>query len=184
MFIYNLYLLQMVIPAVLIIIPQFLMVQWLVNRVPGADQPGVARYAAQLIALVLIFIKGGALSTMIFTSSITQMPAELEESAQIDGATRMQFLFRILLPLMKVPIATVAVIMLPVFWNAFFEPYVYLDNSNLTVLPLIASYGGTYSTNFQIIYTGVFVSVLPLLLVYLLLRKLFIRSVMAGAIKG
>jgi ABC-type glycerol-3-phosphate transport system permease component len=184
MFIYNLYLLQMVIPAVLIIIPQFLLVQWLVNRVPGADQPGVARYAAQLIALVLIFIKGGALSTMIFTSSITQMPAELEESAQLDGATRMQFLFRILLPLMKVPIATVAVIMLPVFWNAFFEPYVYLDNNNMTVLPLIASYGGTYSTNFQIIYTGVFVSVLPLLLVYLLLRRLFIRSVMAGAIKG
>jgi ABC-type glycerol-3-phosphate transport system permease component len=184
MFLYNLYLMQMVIPAVLIILPQFLLIQRLISLVPGANQPGWPRWLAQLAALVLIFIKGGALSTMVFTSAINQVPHELEESAQLDGASRRQYFFRILFPLMKVPIATVAVIMLPVFWNAFFEPYVYLDNVNTTVLPLIASYGGTYTTNFQIIYTGVFVSVLPLLLVYLALRRLFIRSVMAGAVKG
>jgi raffinose/stachyose/melibiose transport system permease protein len=184
MFVYNLYLLQMVIPTVLIIIPQFLLVQWLLAIIPGSDRPGYARWIAQLAALVLLFIKGGALSTMVFTTSINQVPQELEESAEIDGASRMQYFFRVLFPLLKVPIATVSVIMLPAFWNAFFEPYVYLDAANTTVLPLIASYGGTYSTNFQIIFTGVFVSVLPLLLVYLLLRKLFTRSVMAGAIKG
>ncbi len=184
MFIYNLYLLQMVIPAVLIIIPQFLLLQWLISLIPGADQPGWTRWGAQLLALVLIFIKGGALSTMVFTSAINEIPAEMEESAQIDGASRMQFFWRILLPLMRVPIATVSVIMLPVFWNAFFEPYVYLDASNMTILPMISSYGSTFTTNFQIIYTGVFVSILPLLLVYLSLRRLFIRSIMAGAVKG
>lgn len=184
MFLYNLYLMQMVIPTVLIIIPQFLLVQWLIGLVPGSDQPGWARWGAQLLALVLIFIKGGALSTMVFTSAINQVPHELEESAQLDGATRMQYFFGILLPLMSVPIATVSVIMLPVFWNAFFEPYVYLDANNTTILPLIASYGSTFTTNFQIIYTGVFVSILPLFLVYLALRRLFIRSIMAGAVKG
>jgi len=184
MLLYNLYLLQMVIPTVLIIVPQFLLVQWLIGLVPGSSQPGWPRWIAQLLALVLIFIKGGALSTMVFTSAINQVPHELEESAQIDGATRMQYFFRILLPLMSVPIATVAVIMLPVFWNAFFEPYIYLDAGNTTILPMIASYGSTFTTNFQIIYTGVFVSILPLLLVYLALRRLFIRSIMAGAVKG
>jgi raffinose/stachyose/melibiose transport system permease protein len=184
MLVYNIYLLQMVIPTVLIIIPQFLLIQKLIGLVPGSGQPGAARSLAQLSALVLIFIKGGALSTMVFTTSINQVPQELEESAQLDGAGRMGYFWRVLLPLMKVPIATVSVIMLPVFWNAFFEPYVYLDAANATVLPLIAAYGGTFTTNFQIIFTGVFVSVMPLLLVYLLLRKLFIRSVMSGAIKG
>jgi len=184
MVIYNIYLLQMVIPTVLIIIPQFIFIQWLIGLLPGSATPGAVRYTAQLAALVLIFVKGGALSTMVFTTSVNQVPRELEESSQIDGASRAQYFFRVLFPLMRVPIATVSVIMLPVFWNAFFEPYVYLDMANTTVLPLIASYGGTYSTNFQIIFTGVFVSVLPLLLVYLLLRGLFIRSVMAGAIKG
>ena len=184
MVVYNIYLLQMVIPTVMIIIPQFLLVQMVMAVIPGTAQTGAVRYTAQLAALVLIFAKGGALSTMIFTTSINQVPSELEESAELDGASRMQYFFRILFPLMRVPIATVAVIMLPVFWNAFFEPYVYLDAANTTVLPLIATYGGTFTTNFQIIYTGVFVSVLPLLIVYLLLRKLFIRSVMSGAIKG
>jgi len=184
MIVYNIYLLQMVIPTVLIIIPQFILIQSLIGMVPGSGQPGFTRATAQLLALVLIFIKGGALSTMVFTTSINQIPRELEESAQLDGAGRMAYFWRVLVPLMKVPIATVSVIMLPVFWNAFFEPYVYLDANNTTVLPLIAAYGGTFTTNFQIIFTGVFVSVLPLLLVYLLLRRLFIRSVMAGAIKG
>ncbi len=184
MFVYNVFLLQMVIPTVMIIIPQFVLVQAVLALIPGAGVPGPTRALAQLTALVLIFIKGGALSTMIFTTSIGQVPHELEESAQLDGASRMQYFFRVLVPLMKVPIASVSVIMLPTFWNAFFEPYVYLDTANTTVLPLIATYGGTFTTNFQIIFTGVFVSVLPLLLVYLSLRKLFIRSVMAGAIKG
>jgi ABC-type glycerol-3-phosphate transport system permease component len=184
MIVYNVYLLQMVIPTVLIIIPQFLLVQTLIRLVPGSDHPGNARTLAQLGTLVLIFIKGGALSTMVFTTSINQVPPELEESAQLDGASRMGYFWGVLVPLMKVPIATVSVIMLPVFWNAFFEPYVYLDSANATVMPLIARYGGSFTTNFQIIFTGVFVSVVPLLIVYLLLRKLFIRSVMAGAIKG
>lgn len=184
MIVYNVYLLQMVIPTVLIIIPQFLLIQTLIGLVPGSGQPGTARSLAQLGALVLIFIKGGALSTMVFTTSINQIPQELEESAQLDGANRMGYFWEVLVPLMKVPIATVSVIMLPVFWNAFFEPYVYLDAANATVLPLIAAYGGTFTTNFQIIFTGVFVSVMPLLIVYVMLRKLFIRSVMAGAIKG
>lgn len=184
MVVYNVYLLQMVIPTVMIIIPQFILVQMILALIPGTAQPGTIRSTAQLVALILIFIKGGALSTMIFTTSINQVPAEMEESAQLDGASRMQYFFRVLAPLLKVPIATVSVIMLPVFWNAFFEPYVYLDSANTTVLPLIATYGGTFTTNFQIIYTGVFISVVPLLIVYLLLRKLFIRSVMSGAIKG
>ena len=91
MVVYNVYLLQMVIPTVLIIIPQFLMIQALIKLVPGSDKPGMARSIAQLGTLVLIFIKGGALSTMIFTTSINQIPHELEESAQLDGASRMGY---------------------------------------------------------------------------------------------
>lgn len=184
MFVYNLYLLQMVIPAMLVIIPKFLIVQWLVGLVPGAGAPGLARGAGQLIALVLINIKGGALSTMVFTSAIGALPRELEESAQMDGAGRFQYFRHVLLPLMKVPIATLTVILLPQFWNQFLEPYVYLDPANTTALPLIQNISGQYSTNFQMIYTGVFVSILPLVLVYLIFRRLFIQSVLAGAVKG
>lgn len=184
MFIYSLYLLQMVIPPMLIILPQFLIVQRLVGLFPGSDVAGPTRNAAQILSLILLNIQGGALSTMIYTSAISAIPRDLEESAMLDGASRWQYFFHILLPLLKVPIAVVIVIMLPYFWNQFLQPYVYLDANNTTLLPLIQQYTGQYTTNFQVIYTGVFVSVLPLAIVYVVFRRWFISGVMAGAVKG
>ncbi len=184
MFIYNLYILQMVIPAMLIIIPQFLIVQSLQRLIPGTDQPGPARYIVQIISVILLNVKGGALSTLIFTTAISAVPREIEESAQIDGASPLQYLLHILLPLLKTPIATVVVIMLPAIWNQFLEGFVYLDPSNTTVLVLVREIGGQYAVNYQMVYTGVFVSILPLALVYLVFRRFFIEGAMAGAIKG
>jgi ABC-type glycerol-3-phosphate transport system permease component len=184
MFIYNLYILQMVIPPMLIIIPQFLIIKTLQGLIPGTDVPGASRYTAQLLSIIFINVKGGALTTLIYTTYITGIPRELEESAQIDGASRLQYLYHILLPLMKVPIATVTVIMLPTIWNQFLEGFVYLDPANTTVLPMIQAIGGQYAINYQMVYTGVFVSILPLLIVYLVFRRFFIEGAMAGAIKG
>ncbi len=184
MLIYNFYLLQMVIPPMLIILPQFLIIQRLIGLLPNSDTPGITRFAGQLMAVVLINIKGGALSTMIFTSYISSLPIEMEEAAEIDGASRLQYIRYVLLPLLKVPIAALTVIMLPLFWNQFLEPYIYLDPDNTTLLPLIQNFTGQYTTNFQVTFTGVFISILPLVIVYLIFRKWFIRGVMSGAVKG
>jgi len=184
MIIYNVYLLQMVIPAMLIILPQFMIVQWFARLLPGYDSPGLLRSVIQLLIVVLINIKGGAVSTMIMTSFIGAIPKEIEEAAQLDGASQMQYMRHILFPLLKVPVASLVVIMLPQFWNQFLEPFVYLDQSNTTLLPLIQNLSGVYSTNFQILYTAVFVSILPLAVVYLVFRRFFIEGAMAGAVKG
>lgn len=184
MFVYNVFLLQAVIPTMLIILPQFMLIQWLLRRIPGYDEPGLTRHIGQLVMLVFIYVKGTALSTMIFASYISTIPRELEESATIDGASRWQYIRHILLPLMKVPIASLTVIVLPGFWNDFLQPYVYLDANNTTLLPLIQSFTGQYTTNFQVVFTGVFVSILPLVVIYLIFRGWFVRGVMAGAIKG
>jgi ABC-type glycerol-3-phosphate transport system permease component len=185
MYVYNLYLLQMVIPAMLIILPQYQMFQWFFKLFPGYDvQNSFLRHALQLLAVILINIKGTALSTMIFVSAISGIPRDLEESAMLDGASRWQYLWHILFPLLKVPIVSLTVIQLPLFYNQFLEPYVYLDPANTTLLPFIANTAGQFSTNFQVIYSGVFASILPLLVVYLIFRRFFVEGVMAGAIKG
>ena len=184
MFIYGLYLLQMVIPAMLIIIPQFLIVKSIMGLIPNSDQPGVARYVSQIVSIVLINIKGGALTTLIFTTAIMLIPREIEESAQIDGASLLQYVTHILFPLLKTAIATVLVIQLPVIWNQFLEGFVYLDPDNTTVLVLIREIGGQYAVNYQMVYTGVLVSILPLAIVYMVFRRFFISGAMAGAVKG
>jgi len=185
MTVYNIYLLQMVIPIMLIILPQYQMFQWIYNLFPQYSVQGSAfRYTAQLVALIMINIKGTALSTMIFTSAISGVPKDLEDSAMIDGASRVQYLRQILFPLLKVPIVSLVVIQLPAFYNQFLEPYVYLDPPNSTLLPFIQSAVGQFSTNFQVIYAGVFASVVPLVILYLVFRSYFVEGVMAGAIKG
>jgi len=185
MAVYNLYLLQMVIPVMLIILPQYQLFQYIFNLVPDyARQGSLVRAALQLLALVLINIKGTALTTMIFVSAIGTIPKDLEDSAMIDGASRMQYVRHVLLPLLKVPIVSMVVIQLPLFYNQFLEPYVYLDPSNSTLLPFIQSTSGQFSTNFQVIYSGVFASVLPLIVIYIIFRRFFVEGVMAGAIKG
>ena len=184
MFVYNIYLLQMVIPAMLILLPQFLIVQWVFKLFPGYDTPGAMRWGLQLFSIVLINIKGTALSTMIMTAAISSIPQELEDSAQIDGASSFQYIRHILLPLLKVPIVSLIVITLPLIYNQFLEPYVYLDTVNTTLLPFTQNAVGQFSTNFQLIYSAILSSMIPLVLVYLMFRRLFVAGVMAGAIKG
>ena len=184
MFIYHLYLLQMVIPAMLIILPQFMVVQWLLKLFPGSDQPGMTRWTLQYLGLIMINVKGGALSTMIMVAAIGAIPRDLQDSAQIDGASHWQYIRYILFPLLTVPIVSLIVIMLPLFWNQFLEPYVYLDQNTNTLLPLVYSMQGAYRTNYQMQYATLLASIIPLAVVYLLFRRFFIQGVMAGAIKG
>src|SRR5262249_52385147 len=68
--VYTIYTLQLVIPAMLVILPQFILVEWLQKLVPGSDSPGTVRDLTQLLTIVVLNIKGGAVSTMIFTAFI------------------------------------------------------------------------------------------------------------------
>ena len=182
--VYNVYLLQMVIPAMLILLPQYMLIQWFYKLIPAYADEGVVRTVLQLFSIVLINIKGTALSVMIFTAAIGAIPQEIEDSAMIDGASSWQYMRHILLPLLKVPIVSLIVIMLPAIYNQFLEPYVYLDPKNSTLLPFTQSAVGQFSTNYQVIYSAIVASVVPIVLVYLLFRRFFVEGVMAGAVKG
>ncbi|HEX2908765.1 MAG TPA: carbohydrate ABC transporter permease [Phototrophicaceae bacterium] len=183
--VFNLYLLSAVIPLMMILLPQYVIVQWVLNLIPGYDVSGSsARNLSQLVAIILLHVKGGALGTMIYTGYISTIPKDLEDAAEVDGANRLQYFRYIVLPNMKIPMATLTVMVLPSLWNDFMGPYIYLDTNNTTLLPLIQSYTGTYTTNYQVSYTGIFISVIPLVIIYILFRNWFIRGAMSGAVKG
>ncbi len=178
-FIYNLYILNPLIPPMLVLLPQFLIIQFLLGFLPDTLVS-----SGKMFAIVLLQIKGGALPIMIYTTFISSIPREIQDAAEIDGANPFQYIRYVVLPLLKVPIATVTVIMLPWFWNNFLQPYVYLDARNTMLLPLIQQFTGQYTTNFQVSFTGVFVSILPLVIIYIVFRRWFIEGAMSGAIKG
>lgn len=169
---YNLYMLQMIIPPVMVMIPQFLIVRnlHLFNTYFG---------------LILFHVKGGALPAMIFTSYIAQIPKDLKESVEIDGGSFTQYFFNILLPLCKVPFATFAAILSPWFWNDLLYPLLFLKQDKYTLVPWINTFiGGEFATNYQVIYTGLFLTILPIVIVYFLFQKFFVKAALSGALKG
>jgi ABC-type glycerol-3-phosphate transport system permease component len=88
------------------------------------------------------------------------------------------------MPLSKTPFAVFTAISLPVFWNDLLYGFLFLGPDKFTIIPLINSFSGTFATNLQATYAGLFLATLPLLLVYLFFNRLFVRSALAGAIKG
>jgi len=169
---YNMYMLQIVIPPALVMIPQFIITKEL----------GIYD---SLMGIILFNIKGGALPIMLFTSYIAGVPKELKESVTIDGGSHATYVARILFPLCKVPFASFTAIQVPLVWNDLLYPLLFLKPENYTLTPWVNTFvGGEFSTNFQAIYTGLFVSLLPLLVVYIVFQRFFIQGAMAGAVKG
>jgi ABC-type glycerol-3-phosphate transport system permease component len=171
-YVYQGYLLQMIIPPVMVMVPTYL----IFNR--------YLHLSNSYWNLILLNIKGGALSTMVFTSFISTIPREIEESIEMDGGSRLQYLWHAVLPLAKTPFAVFVSIMLPMFWNDMLNGRIYLNQDKYTLMPLISSFAGKYTTNFQAMYAGLLCGLLPMIIVYLIFQKLFIRSAMAGAVKG
>ncbi len=169
--VYTLYLLQMVIPMALTMLPSYMIVRAL-------------RLTNTYLVLVFGAISGGALSTMIFTSAATAIPTEIRESLKVDGGGMLTYYWDILLPLIKPAIGTYSLIMLPQVWNSLMGSLLYNKPEKYLLMAFINALAGTYATNYQAIYAGLMMSVLPLLVVYVLFQRLFVRAALAGAIKG
>jgi ABC-type glycerol-3-phosphate transport system permease component len=170
--VFRTYMLSMIIPPIMIILPLYIIMGKGLN-LAGTYWP-----------LYLLDIKGDALSTMVFTSYISTIPFELKESVDADGGNRFHYFFRVLLPLTKVPFASYIAIRFPRFWNDLLFGLLFLKPENYTLTPLIYSYQGVFTTNYQAIYAGLAVAVLPVLVLYFGFQRLFVRAALSGAIKA
>lgn len=126
------------------------------------------------------------------------IPEELIDSARLDGANDLQILWRIVLPLSKAALAAIALFYAVAHWNDFFDPTIYLNNSQLfpvsVILRLFVLQGGqpisealpgqTPPPDITIQMAVVVLTILPILLVYPFLQKYFSKGVLTGSIKG
>lgn len=138
---------------------------------------------------------------LIMRSFFESIPDELVEAARMDGAGEWRVLLRIMLPLSVPMIATIALFYGVHYWNAFFNVLIYMnsaDKYNMTVLiqQMIKSQSVLQELNTMnqeevsnitpegIKAAGIMIMVIPMLIVYPLLQRYFVKGVMIGAIKG
>jgi len=127
-----------------------------------------------------------AMATFMFHGAIhTNIPLELEEAAFIDGCTRWQTWWKIVFPLLKPTIATVAIIDAMAFWNDYLLPSLVLQKKELYTIPIATqAFYGTYSSDLGLIMAALLLAMLPILILYLLLQRFIVEGVTSGAVKG
>jgi raffinose/stachyose/melibiose transport system permease protein len=121
----------------------------------------------------------------VFTGFIRAIPVELEESAALDGATRMQAFWRIVFPLMRPATASVLIFLGVWIWNDFIDPLIILGPSQgTTVTTGIYRSIGQYQVDFGAMFALMFLATLPVLIFFLALQKHFVKGLTGGATKG
>lgn len=139
-----------------------------------------------LWALVLTYLTFSlAFAVWMLKGYFDEIPREIEEAAIIDGAGRLQILGRIIVPLARPGITTVAVFAFLLAWNEFFFAYVFLASSDKFTLSL-GMYGfiQQFTTQWGNIMAAGTLTTLPVLILFFLVQRTLTRGLLAGSVKG
>jgi raffinose/stachyose/melibiose transport system permease protein len=137
-------------------------------------------------ALMLIFIAGTIPASIFLISGyLSNVPKAMEESAVIDGSTIPHLFFKIIIPMIKPPIATITIFNFMGVWNDLMLSLIFLSSENIKTLQLgIMKFRSATYTNFGIVFSAMVVSIVPIVIVYLFMSEKIIGGITAGAVKG
>jgi ABC-type glycerol-3-phosphate transport system permease component len=158
-------------------------------------------YPVTLIPMYLVFAKIGwinsfkplivpnFLGTAFFIFLLRQffltIPKDLSDAARIDGANEFQIYWRVIMPLAKPALATVALFTFLFCWNDFLGPLVYLtDGSKYTLAVGLAAFRGQYRTQWDLMMAASTVVTLPIVILFFFAQKQFIQGITLTGIKG
>jgi raffinose/stachyose/melibiose transport system permease protein len=136
-------------------------------------------------SLILVYTAGGiAFSMFLLINFFKSLPRELEDSAKIDGAGPFRVYWSIDLPLLKPALATVVIFNFVDIWNDFFFPLILINKDSMKTIPLgIQAFYGEYGVQWNLLFAGLNISVLPVLIIFILMSKQFIAGLTEGAVK-
>jgi multiple sugar transport system permease protein len=150
---------------------------------PLVDLLGLSDTHAVLIILYATFWV--SLSTMIMKTFIDEVPRELDEAAFMDGASRLQTLFRIILPLSLQGMAAASIFVFLFSWNEYLFALIFTTQYAKTA-PLVISelMGAVDGAEWGVLFAGVTIQLLPVLVLVSAAQRLLIAGLTAGAVKG
>jgi ABC-type glycerol-3-phosphate transport system permease component len=166
-------LLGLVIPATMLLIPQFILAKDL--HLLDSLQGLVFFYIATTLALNTFLLRG-------FFSSI---PPELDQAMQVDGANAWTRYWRLALPLSKPAIATSTIFTFLACWDEFSLALTLISKPNRMTLPLaIASFQGQNATQWGLVFAASLIAIIPVIAVFLTFQRYFVQGLTSGAVKG
>lgn len=170
---FRLVLLGLMVPAMMLIIPQFILAKQLalIDSLQGL----IVFYVAASISLNTFLLRG-------FFASI---PAELEDAMQVDGANAWTRYWRLVLPLSTPALATTTIFTFLATWDEFAWALTIINDPGKRTLPLaIQLFQGQNATQWGLVFAASVVAVLPVILVFLIFQRYFVQGLTSGAVKG
>jgi multiple sugar transport system permease protein len=159
------------IPPVSLLIPNYVIVSelgWL-DSLQAVIVPGAA----------------GAFGVFFLRQFFVALPHELEEAALLDGANRLQIFLRVILPLSKPALATLALLSFLTNWNDFLWPlYVLFSPERLTLQPGLSTLQSAFTTNYATIMVGGVIASIPVLIMFVIAQRFVIEGVSRSGLKG
>jgi len=161
-----------------------LMVPTVVTMIPLFCLFRIFRLTDSYAALILPGLFS-AYGTFMLRQFFISLPTELEEAAIVDGAGPWQIYWKILLPLSKPALAALAIFVFLHSWNDFMWPLIVISRLSLKTLPIGLSYfQDYYTTDWQLLMAGSVIVLIPVLIVFLVGQRFFIRGIVLSGIKG
>jgi multiple sugar transport system permease protein len=160
----------LMVPFQVVLVPTLLIVKWF----------GLVDHLGALVLPQLATAFGVFLMRQFFVS----LPVELEEAARMDGASRLGVFWKVLLPLMGPPLATLAILTFLSIWNDFLWPLIVIqDPDNMTLQLGLSSFQGAHQTQWSLLMAATLMSQLPVIVMFLLGQRFFVRSIASSGIK-
>ena len=139
------------------------------------------------IGICIVYLGFGAgLAVFMFTGFIESVPLEIEEAAMIDGCSPPQTFFRVITPIMKPTIITIAILDAMWIWNDYLLPSLVLNINKFKTLPIAVQYlkQSHGQVDWGAMMAVLVLAIIPIVIFYLFAQKYIIEGVIAGAVKG
>ncbi len=144
----------------------------------------VGLYDSRLAVVIIFVVIQTAFGTYLLSSVLSSFPREVVEAAQMDGASRWQVLWRVVVPMSRPTLAVLMVFFFIWTWNEFFLPLIFLiSNDNQTVPVALGVLQGQRLMDATMSSASALLGILPAILFFLLFQRTLTRGVTAGAIK-
>jgi multiple sugar transport system permease protein len=126
-----------------------------------------------------------AFGTFLLRQFFMAIPKELDEAAKIDGCSFFGIYWRIILPLSKPALVSLAIFTILASWNDFLWPLIVTNSDEMRVLSIgIATFQGQYATDYPLLMAGALMATAPMIVIFLFLQKYFIEGIALSGVKG
>lgn len=170
---FRLLLIGLIVPAIMLIIPQFVLAKYL-------------GLLDSLVGLIVFYVSGSlALNVFLLRGFFEALPRELDQAMEVDGANAWTRYWRLAMPLARPALATVTIFTFLASWDEFAWALTIINSPENRTLPIaIQMFQGQNATQWGLVFAASVIAVLPVIVVYLVFQRHFVQGLTSGAVKG